>query len=410
MDHYLQAPVEFAEQIAERILPEAGRGGVSRGTLKIAVIMVWQSSERADHDLQIMIDDGGGGWRGWRGWRGWPGEWVGFADVADIRIGVLGAARVAPSAIIRPARVVDGIKVTTLAARDPARAARAAAGWGVPVVHHDYATLISDPTVDAVYIPLPNSLHAQWTLQAIEAGKHVLCEKPMTSNASEAQAVADAAERSGLVVMEAFHYRYHPLMTRVLDLIAGGEIGAIRRIDTELSFPLPFFNDIRYRLDLAGGALMDAGCYAVHCLRQLGTGEPEVVEARAKLRSPGVDRAMKATLRFPDGATGRVACSMWSRRLLSVSARVVGDAGRIKVFNFVAPHRYHRLTVASGGRRWHERVAGEPTYTSQLRAFVDAVTDGGPVLTPASDSVRTMRVIDDIYRAAGLRPRGEADD
>jgi len=231
----------------------------------------------------------------------------------------------------------------------------------------------------------------------------------MTSNASEAQAVADAAERSGLVVMEAFHYRYHPLMTRVLDLIAGGEIGAIRRIDTELSFPLPFFNDIRYRLDLAGGALMDAGCYAVHCLRQLGTGEPEVVEARAKLRSPGVDRAMKATLRFPDGATGRVACSMWSRRLLSVSARVVGDAGRIKVFNFVAPHRYHRLTVASGGRRWHERVAGEPTYTSQLRAFVDAVTDGGPVLTPASDSVRTMRVIDDIYRAAGLRPRGEAD-
>ena len=128
------------------------------------------------------------------------------------------------------------------------------------------------------------------------------------------------------------------------------------RVETELSFPLPRFNDIRYRLDLAGGALMDAGCYAVHCLRQLGPGEPEVISARAKLRSPGVDRAMTASLRFPGGAAGRVTCSMWSRRLLGISARVFGDAGELSVFNFVAPHVFHRLSVRTAQRRWHERV------------------------------------------------------
>ena len=325
--------------------------------------------------------------------------------MTDIRLGVLGAARIAPSALIRPARVVDGVRVTALAARDQARAARFASKWDIPTVHADYAALVDDPAVDAVYIPLPNSLHAQWTLKAIAAGKHVLCEKPFTSNAAQSQEVADATTGSGLVVMEAFHYRYHPLMRRVLGLIADGAIGRVRRVETELSFPLPRFNDIRYRLDLAGGALMDAGCYAVHCLRQLGPGEPEVISARAQLRSPGVDRAMTASLRFPDGAAGRVTCSMWSRRLLGVSARVFGDAGELSVFNFVAPHVFHRLSVRTAERRWHERVPGEPTYVCQLRAFAAAVRDGGEVLTPAADAVNTMRLIDAIYVAAGLRPR-----
>jgi predicted dehydrogenase len=208
------------------------------------------------------------------------------------------------------------------------------------------------------------------------------------------------------VVMEAFHYRYHPLMTRVLGLLADGAIGRVRHVAAELSFPLPRFHDIRYRLDLAGGATMDAGCYAVHCVRQLGTGEPTVREAHAKLRSPGVDRAMTASLEFPDGATGTVRCSMWSSRLLGVSARAVGDRGELRITNFVAPHVFNRLRIRTAGSRWSEHVQGEPTYNYQLRAFVSAVRDGGAVLTPPSDSVANMRVIDDIYRAAGLQPRG----
>jgi predicted dehydrogenase len=323
-----------------------------------------------------------------------------------LRIGVLGAARITPSALIRPARLVDGVDVAALAARDPARARAAAAKLGIPTVHDDYAAVIADPSLDAVYIPLPNSLHAQWTLAAIGAGKHVLCEKPFTSNADEARRVADAAAGSAVVVMEAFHYRYHPLIARALALIDDGTIGTIRRVETELCFPLPRFKDIRYSLALSGGALMDAGCYAVHSLRTLGPGEPEVVSATATLRSPGVDRAMTAELRFPDGATGQVRASMWSSRLLGVSAKVTGTAGDLRIFNYLAPQVYHRLGVRTAARRWHERVPGEATYTYQLRAFAAAVRDGTPVLTPPADAVATMSVIDDIYRAAGLQPRG----
>jgi predicted dehydrogenase len=277
----------------------------------------------------------------------------------------------------------------------------------------DYAAVIDDSELDAVYIPLPNSLHAPWTLRAIAAGKHVLCEKPFTSNEAEARTVAEAAAGTDLVVMEAFHYRYTPLMRRVIGLVSDGAIGAVTRVETSVCFPLSMFGDIRYQIDLAGGSLMDAGCYAVHCLRQLGPGEPEVVSASATLlggragaRNPGVDRAMEAEVRFPTGATGRIRSSMWSRRLLSVSAKVVGDAGELKVTNFIAPQYWHRLSVRTASRRWHEKVPGDSSYVCQLRAFADAVRNGKPVLTPPEDAVANMHVIDEIYRAAGMEPRG----
>jgi predicted dehydrogenase len=322
-----------------------------------------------------------------------------------IRIGVLGAARIAPNALLRPARTVPEVEVTAVAARDPDRARAFARRWRIPKVHSGYSELLADPDLDAVYIPLPNGLHAQWTLAAIAAGRHVLCEKPFTSNAEQARQVERAAATTPLVAMEAFHYRYHPLMHRALELVADGAIGEIRQVQTRLCFPLPRFSDIRYSWPLAGGALMDAGCYAVHCLRQFGPGEPEVRTARATLHSPRVDRAMAATLRFPSGATGTITCSMWSRRLLAISARVVGTDGELRLLNFLAPQYWHRLTVHSGRGRWHERVPGEPTYTCQLRGFAAAIQGGPPVLTPPSDAVANMTVIDAIYRAAGLPPR-----
>jgi predicted dehydrogenase len=325
--------------------------------------------------------------------------------VTLLRIGVLGAARITPAALIRPARAVPDATVTAVAARDPGRARRFAARHGVPVVHPDYAAVLADPDIDAVYVPLPNGLHAEWTLAALAAGKHVLCEKPLTANAAQARGVADAAERTGLVVMEAFHYRYHPLMARVRQLLDEGAVGRVRRMRASLCFPLYRFSDIRYRLDLAGGATMDAGCYPVNLLRFLAGTEPEVVSANARLRSPGVDRAMIARLRFPGGIDAQMVASLWSRRLLGISAQVWGDAGWLRVFNYIVPSAYHRLTWHGGGRTHRERVPGEATYTHQLRAFVAAVRDGAPVPTSARDGVATMAVIDDIYRAAGLEPR-----
>ncbi|WP_405140644.1 Gfo/Idh/MocA family oxidoreductase [Sphaerisporangium sp. NBC_01403] len=322
-----------------------------------------------------------------------------------MRIGTLGAARITPSALIKPARSVDTVEVAAVAARDRPRAEAFAAKHGIPVVHDSYEALVTDPSIDAVYNPLPNALHAEWTLRALQAGKHVLCEKPFTSNADEARTVAEAAEKSGLVAMEAFHYRYHPLVERALEIVRT-ELGEIRHVETWMCFPLPRFSDIRYSLELGGGALMDAGCYAVHCLRTLGPGEPSVVSASALLQSPGVDRAMTADLRFPTGATGRINASMWSGRLLKIAARVQGTRGTLHITNYAAPQYFHRVTVTVDGLRRRERVPGEATYTYQLRAFAAAVDNGTPPLTPPEDSIANMTVIDDIYRKAGLPLRG----
>ncbi len=330
-----------------------------------------------------------------------------------LRVGTLGAARIAPAALIKPARQVPEVTVTAVAARDPDRARRFAARHDIAVVHDSYEALIADPDVDAVYNPLPNSLHAPWTLRAIAAGKHVLCEKPFTSNEAEAAEVAEAAKSAGLVVMEAFHYRYHPLARRMQEIVAGagdggrsGEIGALRRVEASLCFPVPRFSDIRYQFDLAGGATMDAGCYAINCLRLLGPGEPEVVSARARLHGPDVDRAMVADFRFPGGASGRIRTSLWSRQLLRISARAVGELGEMRVFNYLAPQAFSLLTVRSGASTRWERIRGEATYTYQLRAFAAAVLRGEPVITTPEDAVANMRQIDDVYRAAGLPLRG----
>ena len=311
-----------------------------------------------------------------------------------VRIGILGAARIAPSAVIKPAGNVSGATIGAIAARDRGRAQAFATKHVIPKVHDTYDALIADPE------------HAQWTIAALEAGKHVLCEKPFTANTKEAEEVAAVATRTGLVVMEAFHYRYHPLAQRMRDIVDSGELGTIERVETALCFPLPKFSDIRYQYDLAGGATMDVGTYTVHIARLLGREEPDVVSATAKLRSPNVDRAMRAELKFPSGHTGRITCSMWSSWLIQTFARVTGDTGELYVINPTSPQLWHRMRVKSRGTTRTEHFPRKPTYEYQLEAFCGAVLRGEPVLTPPSDSISNMRVLDAIYVAAGMTPRG----
>jgi predicted dehydrogenase len=326
--------------------------------------------------------------------------------VTDLRIGVLGAARITPMALIRPATRVPGAVVAAVAARDPQRASAFANKHGVGTVHASYDDLLADDSLDAIYNPLPNALHAEWTLKALEAGKHVLCEKPFTSNEAEAKVVADAAKKSGLVVMEAYHYRYHPLAERMRTIVHGGQLGDVEHVHVAMCFPLPKFSDIRYNYALGGGTSMDC-CYAVHVLRLLGAGEPTIDSAKALLRTPDIDRAMAVKYSFADGSTGSTSTSMWSRKLLQFSASVKGTRGTMKVLNFIAPQFYNRLTLNVDGRKTSERLRGPATYDHQLKAFIAAVRDGGPVLTPPEDAILTMRVIDDIYRKAGLPLRGQ---
>jgi predicted dehydrogenase len=322
-----------------------------------------------------------------------------------LRFGILGAARIAPNALVRPARQVDGAEVVAVAARDPEKARRFAAKHGIPTVHADYEALLGDPALDAIYNPLPNGLHCEWTIRALEAGKHVLCEKPMASNAAEAERMAEAAEKAGRVLVEAFHWRYHPLAARMREVVRG-ELGELRHVEASLCIPLIAPGNIRYRYELGGGAAMDAGCYTINMVRWLAEAEPEVVAAEARLSSPRVDRCMRAELRFPDGRSGRITCSLFSSALLKLQVRAQGSAGEMRVFNPIAPQYYNHLTLRTPDGTRRERVPGEPTYTGQLRAFVEHVRGGARMSSDARDAVANMRVIDAIYAKAGLPLRG----
>jgi predicted dehydrogenase len=323
-----------------------------------------------------------------------------------LRIGVLGAARIAPNALLKPARSVPEVEVAAIAARDPAKAGAFAKKHDIPTVHQGYDALLADESLDAVYNPLPNGLHGRWTIAALQAGKHVLCEKPFTANADEARAVADVARGTDRVVMEAFHWRYHPFTQRCLDIIGSGELGEVRHVETRMVIPLPLPRDIRWQLPLAGGSLMDVGCYALHQLRTYAGAEPEITAATAKLLKPGIDRWVEAQARFPDGRTGQITASMLSGRFLAIDAKVIGTEGTLAIRNQVAPHLLGKLTVkARGTTRSEGGGSKEPTYLHQLRAFAGAVLRGEPFPTGLDDAIANMAAIDACYRAAGLEPR-----
>jgi len=322
-----------------------------------------------------------------------------------LRIATLGAAPVAVYALVRPSRKLPETELVAVAARDVERARRFAARHAIPRVHRSYCDVLADPDIDAVYLPLPNSLHARWAVAALRAGKHVLCEKPLASNAAQVTAMERAAQQSGRLLLEGFHYRYHPLAARLKAIVDSGELGVVRRIDVEFSVPLLDPRSIQYRYELGGGALMDCGCYAINLLRMLAGAEPQVVAARARTLGAQLDRLTRAWFHFAGGLRGSITCALLSARGLRLQATVYGSAGRLRADFPFLPHIWHRITVRTRLGERRERLAGDTTYVYQLRAFAKAVYDGQPPITGAGDAVLNMCVIDDVYRAAGLQPR-----
>ena len=226
---------------------------------------------------------------------------------STVRFGLLGAAAITPLAMVTPAREVDGVSLDVIAARDPARAQEFAEMHGIHRVSEHYQAVIDDPDIDAVYIALPISAHAEWAIAALEAGKHVLCEKSLCQNAREAERMKRAAEASGRVLMDAFHYRYHPMFEAAKHCVDSGELGAIKHIDARFHVKGPVSpHDIRKIYDLGGGVTMDIGCYPLSWLRHLMGEEPDVLLVEAKEDPTDVDVALAADLRFPSGATGRI--------------------------------------------------------------------------------------------------------
>jgi predicted dehydrogenase len=327
---------------------------------------------------------------------------------SPIRIGVLGAAAIVPMALTNPARHVHDVQILAIAARDPRRAQRFAKRHNIPHVHQSYNGVLADPEIDAIYNPLPNGLHAEWTIRALKAGKHVLCEKPMASNAAEAQEMAKVARETGLVLSEAFAYRYHPLTAKVKEIIASREIGKVQHIEAQFSFLLPVPNNIRFQYKLAGGALMDCGCYPVSLIRYIAEAEPTVESAEARLFAPQVDHNMTADLSFADGRTAHLECGMLSPKLFRSVLKVQGDADTLSVISPFQPHVFNLLTVKgrTASFRPVRRVSGENSYTLQLRAFIKAIRGEIKLNTDPLDVIGNMRVIDAIYEKAGLKKRG----
>ncbi len=332
-----------------------------------------------------------------------------------LRLGVLGAARISPPAIIDPAHAT-GTPLVAVAARDPQRAREFANQHGIEQVLADYAALVNSPDVDTIYNPLPNGLHGPWNLAAIAAGKHVLSEKPFASNVDEAIEVRDAAATAGVCVGEAFHYWYHPLMQRVLELVGSGALGDIESVDADMQIPPPSDTDPRWSFALAGGALMDVGCYSLHAHRALGAllgGEPTVVAARAgeRRQDPGVDEWLDVDLVFPSGAQGSARCSM-VREGVHMPLRVTGTKGSLYAHNFALPQLDDQLEVTIGGQTTVHRMGTRTTYTYQLEAFTAWVREGKSFATDADDAVLQAGLIDDSYRAAGLplRPRSQRSE
>jgi len=323
-----------------------------------------------------------------------------------IRIGILGAAAIVPMALTHPAKSVPEVQVTAVAARDPKRAEKFARRYHIPHVHQTYQDLFDDPEIDAIYNPLPNGLHAEWTIKALQAGKHVLCEKPFASNAKEAMEMANAAKETGKVLSEAFAYRTHPLAAHMKEVMASGEIGKIQKIEARFGFLNLNLSNIRYRYDLAGGAQMDAGCYPVSMVRFLMGEEPTVTNAKARLIKPQVDSRMESQLSFPNGVEAHVTCDMLSPRLFDSFLKVQGDTGEMTVISPFQPHWFHLITVRNSKGVKRGRIQGENSYVSQLRVFANSVRSGSSFTTNPEDAINNMRVIDAIYEKAGLALRG----
>ena len=319
-----------------------------------------------------------------------------------MRIGVLGASRIAELAIVGPAQEL-GHRLVAVAARDRHRAELFAEKYGVERALDSYQAVLDDPEVDIVYNPLANSLHAPWNLAAIAAGKPVLTEKPYARNASEAREVVAAADAAGIPVVEAFHYAYHPVFRRLLDLIAAGDLGELRHVEVDMGMPTPSDGDPRWQLALAGGALMDLGCYGIHVVRTIGAlvgADPAIVSAHAVERDHGVDASCTVDMTI-GAATARSRNSMADDRY-HFTIHVLGSRAEALVHNFIKPHEDDRLTVRSAADERVERLGTRTSYSYQLEAFVAHVADGAPLPVDGRDAMANMTMIDAAYRAAAL--------
>jgi D-xylose 1-dehydrogenase (NADP+, D-xylono-1,5-lactone-forming) len=316
--------------------------------------------------------------------------------MSPVRLGLLSTANINRH-IVLGARASEEVEVVAVASRDGARAEAYAREHGIERAHGSYEALLADPGVDAVYVSLPNSLHVDWSVRALEAGKHVLCEKPFARRPEDVELAFDAADHAGLVLAEAFMYRHHPQTARVAELVRGGAVGELRAVRAAFSFPLSDGDNVRLRPDLDGGSLMDVGCYCVSGIRLLA-GEPEGVSGEQVLGPTGVDLTFAGALRLPGGvlATFHASMALPSRQELEA----LGSEGTLLV---QAPWRVDfggDVLLRRGGEVERVEVPQADAYRCELDDFAAAVRGEREPLLGRDDALGQARAIDALYRAA----------
>jgi predicted dehydrogenase len=314
-----------------------------------------------------------------------------------MRWGILGAARINRS-IIPALRAAAGHSLEAIASRDEARATAYAGEWGIPRSFGSYEALLADPPIDAVYIPLPNHLHAEWTVRAAQAGKHVLCEKPLALTVAEVDRIASAAAAAHVHVAEAFMYRHHPQTHAVHELVAGGAIGTLRFVRGCFSFTLDRPGDVRFDQAKGGGALWDVGCYPVSYARTIVGAEPESVQAAAVMGPTHVDMSVGAVLRFPGNVLALVDASFVAP--FRTEMEVVGSAGTIRVTHPFKPGERETVLVLRGDEVLEHVVEAPPLYVSQFEDFGRAARGDEPPVVTLADSRRNTATLLAILESA----------
>ena len=312
-----------------------------------------------------------------------------------VRWGILSTAAI-NRLVIPPAQASEKVELVAVASRDEARANEYAGSWGIARAYGSYEALLADPEVDAVYISLPNSLHCPWSIRALEAGKHVLCEKPLGRREADVAAAFDVAERTGRILMEAFMYRHNPQTRKLEELVKAGAIGDLRVVRAAFSFGLDDPTNVRLRADVEGGGLMDVGCYCVSGCRLLA-GEPERVYGEQVTGSTGVDVVFAGTMRFAGDVLGEFDCG------LSLPSRDELEAMGTDGSLFLDDPWHARKPVIELRRDGEvERIELEPadSYMLELENLSDAIRGRAEPLLGREDAVGQARAIEALYRSA----------
>lgn len=324
-----------------------------------------------------------------------------------ITFGTLGAANITPRALVYPCFDEPKAIINVIGARSRDRAQGFAKYHHIRHVVDDYAEVVTHDKINAVYVPLPITAHREWTIKALRAGKHVLCEKSFASNTNEAIEMASVAEETNLVLMDAFHYRYHPIFIRARQIYTSGMLGTIREISAAFHISVPADDDnIRMRYETGGGVTMDIGCYPISWVRHITGQEPIDVSAEAETGPPEVDLYLATEMTFPSGIKATTSGDMRPGVPFKAKLKVVGDLGTMTVNNPLVPQTGNSIELNVKGDTTVESFERRTTYAYQLDAFITAVAQGKPLLTGPEDAVKQMRVIDRCYESAGLRLRG----